>query len=1212
MKFTFYQIVRKHELKTIYYKFLLVLLTLLLVGNDFYPQTIKGKAYPLPDDLKYLGSNVLMMENSKVVCREMKKEENADYLMKPSINQHYTLVNSLNEPASVRGLKIILRATDQLLENKEALLGFRRAAARWERYIRTKITVVIDVDYGNTRWGEAWGANVLGSTTSALKLVVKQNGEYAKATEIVMALKDKHPSDQQLLNLYNAIPIPTPSTAGTNLGVAVAGLINFQELGILDAEIDPDPNVSPFGDVPAIGFNSTFKFDFDPSDGVDGDAIDFDGTVTHEIGHALGFNSIIGSGGDPDNYFTPWDLFRVRPEAVEPGSLVGFKTAERIVTPGPVPTDIQVIENNVTYYKANHVFFDGLTELELSTATGNRTGGDGQQASHWRDDALRPPSLGDKRWIGIMDPVSSGNGIHEEIATTDLRMLEVIGYDIDYAPQYASVMILHDSDTLDLNKLTDTLKVLNVPLNGSKSTSIELVNLDLNNTLNYEAEVFVDIATPEDASYNIGVDVIEGSISSGHSSSVVFSATGSNTPAVFFGTLRFHTNDENKLVIDIPFKVSTDGAIEPTIAADQMDLGSFTFDSKSLDKVKSKELTIKNLGNIELNYRLLLSLMDKSNYPYAAKLAKSKNGNPCNILSQFYNAELLDSTELLFNADFETGFDDFTPTGTNSEDWHRIATGPALLEGHSQTTAAHFGIDYTDSIRYRSYSDASLISKSFDFSSISPQDLITLSFNYYLQAEVGYDFASVLVSYDNGSTYEEIATSDGGIIANDTIWQSVVIQLPYLSGNSNPVKFAFKFTSDQLLNYEGWFIDDIQISVIKNANSIYTNVKTGSLPGLNDEEKINLTVNADKFEVGYYKGYLSIHSNDPFNSELAIPFYIKNLLIEPAGKNIIYASTGRGTNAKGKLLTINKVTGVGTEIGSSGFEPLKSITVFPESGEIYGLNTSAFIPSSVVRVNAKDGYGFFQFESVKKLSAILFDLNNNFYAASDDKMLYKLDPVSGDTTFIGDIGFKVAAMTIDTKTGDIIASVDATSNKDKLYRINVTNADTTYLGKTGLAKITRGLVFDENGNLFGVVGEDSQLSTFISIDVNTGTAIQIGDVGFKGVAGLTMVPDSTTAVEENKNGLPKVFSLKQNYPNPFNPNTNIEYSIPEAGFVVMKIFDVLGKEVTTLVNSSKSAGIHITKWNAGSYASGIYIYQLEYNAPNNIRTTLRKKMILTK
>jgi hypothetical protein len=1042
-------------------------------------------------------------------------------------------------------------------------------------------------------------------------LVTGQDGAYLSVSAIKDALKTNHPADTQLLNLYDAIPVPAPSTTGNNLGPVVGGLINFQELGILEANVDPDENVNPLGSVPSIGFNSSFSFDFDPSDGIESSFYDFDAIVTHEIGHALGFNSIIGLLTDTRDYFTPWDLFRVRPEAVEPGDLTGFAKAERVVTPGPAATEVDVVENGVTYYKPNQVFFDGLMELPVSTAkNSDRTGGDGQQAGHWKDDDLRPPSLGDERHIGIMDP-TFGSGTRGLIQTNDLRMLEVIGWDVNYSPEYAAVMIVSDGDTLDLDKSADTVKVMDVPLNGSKSTGIRIYNLDLNNMLSYEIETVVNVVYPAGVEYTIGADAIEGTVNSGNNSTINFAASGVSVPAVFFGTIRVHTNDENKLVIDIPFKVSVGGAIEPTLVTDLEELGDFVFESRSPEKVKSKELTIKNLGNQQLDYKILLSLTDKSNTPYSG-LAKSSNNNQNNLLYKFYNKALVDDSQLLFNADFESGFDDFDTSGTHSEDWHRITTGPALLEGHSPITAAHFGIDYTDSIQYRSYSDASLISKSFDVSSIAPQDLITLSFNYYLQAEVGYDFAYVLISYDDGNTYEEIASSNGGIIGNDTVWQSVSIQLPYLSGNPNLVKIAFRFTSDQLLNYEGWFIDDVQVSVLKDANPIYTSIKKGALASINDESKVILTVNAEQFEVGYYKGYLSILTNDPFKPEKALPFYIKNLLLQPAGKNIIYASTGKGTNAKGKLLSIDKSTGAGTEIGSSGFEPLKSITVFPETGELYGLYTTAFTPSSVVRVNAADGYGLFQFESPVKLGAVLFDKDNILYAASDDKKLYKLNPETGDTTLIGDIGFKVAAMTIDPNSGDIIASVDASSNKDKLYRINKTNADTTYIGKTGLSKTTKALVFDEKGNLFGTIGEDTQSSTFLSIDLNTGAATQIGDVGFRGVAGLVMVVDTTTDIENKSGSLPDVFSLKQNYPNPFNPETSIEYTIPEAGNIILKIYDVLGKEVITLVNGNRTAGNHIEKWNATNFASGVYIYQLEFNSQNQIKTSLRKKMVLTK
>jgi hypothetical protein len=85
------------------------------------------------------------------------------------------------------------------------------------------------------------------------------------------------------------------------------------------------------------------------------------------------------------------------------------------------------------------------------------------------------------------------------------------------------------------------------------------------------------------------------------------------------------------------------------------------------------------------------------------------------------------------------------------------------------------------------------------------------------------------------------------------------------------------------------------------------------------------------------------------------------------------------------------------------------------------------------------------------------------------------------------------------------------------------------------------------------------------------------------------------------------FDLGQNYPNPFNPSTNIEYTVPEKSHVILKIYDLLGKEVTTLADKVQESGTYISVWNASSYSSGIYFYRL--TAGNNVQT---KKMILKK
>ena len=71
------------------------------------------------------------------------------------------------------------------------------------------------------------------------------------------------------------------------------------------------------------------------------------------------------------------------------------------------------------------------------------------------------------------------------------------------------------------------------------------------------------------------------------------------------------------------------------------------------------------------------------------------------------------------------------------------------------------------------------------------------------------------------------------------------------------------------------------------------------------------------------------------------------------------------------------------------------------------------------------------------------------------------------------------------------------------------------------------------------------------------------------------------------------FRLDQNYPNPFNPKTNISFELPEESNVKVRVFDILGNEVLTLVNSRLEAGRHEITWNASDYSSGIYFYRLE-------------------
>jgi hypothetical protein len=98
-----------------------------------------------------------------------------------------------------------------------------------------------------------------------------------------------------------------------------------------------------------------------------------------------------------------------------------------------------------------------------------------------------------------------------------------------------------------------------------------------------------------------------------------------------------------------------------------------------------------------------------------------------------------------------------------------------------------------------------------------------------------------------------------------------------------------------------------------------------------------------------------------------------------------------------------------------------------------------------------------------------------------------------------------------------------------------------------------------------------------------------------------------TGIGNEVASIPQVYSLDQNFPNPFNPTTKINFSIPKQGHVSLKIYDVLGKEIMTLVNENRTAGNYAVEFNGGNLASGAYFYRIEAGDFRDI-----KRMILIK
>ena len=110
---------------------------------------------------------------------------------------------------------------------------------------------------------------------------------------------------------------------------------------------------------------------------------------------------------------------------------------------------------------------------------------------------------------------------------------------------------------------------------------------------------------------------------------------------------------------------------------------------------------------------------------------------------------------------------------------------------------------------------------------------------------------------------------------------------------------------------------------------------------------------------------------------------------------------------------------------------------------------------------------------------------------------------------------------------------------------------------------------------------------------------------FFGDPALVIKHDVVTAVTPSPSS-PQRFVLYQNYPNPFNPSTTIRYELPKESIVSLKIYNLLGQEVATLVNESKQPGRYQVQWNAQGLSSGVYFYRLQ--AGEYVET--RKLMLL--
>ncbi len=359
-----------------------------------------------------------------VVSLRMREQEITEF----SANEPRQALHSISSGDSLRSAigqqetgnwKINLLGTQQLEGFPQAKAAFLRAASKLESALQSRLinpdqnfSVNVSVDFGATYFGTPYSSpNTIGAS------VVEFFGLIA-LTPFPEIFGNSSVTPQQIAT-HSALPFPVNTEFGETVSLRWTEAVH-RTLG---------------GDIPsrlqhAIAFNSAIKFDFDPSDGIEADKLDFEALVLRELGRVMGFVSEVGERelnpaiypyrplGPITAFPSVWDIYRFRPGV----TMENFTDAIRVQRSG-----------------GEQIFFTGDAELPMSTARSDGSGGDGRPAGHWKDDALTG------QYVGIMDPTYAP-GERGGITANDLLALGYFGYRIRSGTEVMEVLS-HDDNS---------------------------------------------------------------------------------------------------------------------------------------------------------------------------------------------------------------------------------------------------------------------------------------------------------------------------------------------------------------------------------------------------------------------------------------------------------------------------------------------------------------------------------------------------------------------------------------------------------------------------------------------------------------------------------------------------------------------------------------------------------------------------------------------
>lgn len=398
-----------------------------------------------------------------------------------------------------------------------------------------------------------------------------------------------------------------------------------------------------------------------------------------------------------------------------------------------------------------------------------------------------------------------------------------------------------------------------------------------------------------------------------------------------------------------------------------------------------------------------------------------------------------------------------------------------------------------------------------------------------------------------------------------------------------------------------------------------------SFDGLNRFYVFNLAISPSNHSIIYATGRGGIHKSTDggltwiFLREVSAA---TNITIDPTNSEIVFLedatpllesyllkTTDGGKNWETKLFTC-------TSFGFIKFDPQNSSILYTKTEE-NGLMKSSDRGETWEKLNAPPRPYSFLISKEKNGVFYISSFNGGIYKTTDagltwdslrlafgshNRSLLYFAPENENVIYASVYGRGVF------KTMDGGTSWEEKNNGLADTIIGGIFPDPKQLGRLFLVSLSGLYVSTNNGDDWNKFRSEELAGIYYPLCIDTAGSGKIYAIrnNENGIYILDSIYSNPSFVEENS--LPQNFILYQNYPNPFNPTTTIHYRLPQSGKVTLKLFDILGNEVKTLVNEQKEMGNYSVQFSSGdALASGMYIYQLHVND-----YVSAKKMLLLK